>query len=153
MTAEFDLTAQRDALERELNEALAQLPAAREAYERAFRGREDAQARFNAFVARVNRATAFGREHQVLSPALTNLLASERALYDAAGAAQTKAKLHLQNLQWIVECKNLDIEQIQKLVDPPRVGGPILEVVKRGAPALVDADYDVIQLPGTVRAA
>jgi hypothetical protein len=61
--SEFDelLATRRVELETERDEALAQLPAAREAYEKAFHALEIAQFKWNSTVARVARATTKAR--------------------------------------------------------------------------------------------
>jgi hypothetical protein len=139
-TKRAELIAERDA-------ALAELPAAREAYTAAFRGLETAQAKWNFVVARVSQATESSQ--RVLSAALSSLLDGERASYDIAGAEWRRAKDHLANLRWTVECRNHDIEQLQRLADPPK---PLTEIVPRPKPEPVEID-DIIFPAAPSRAA
>ena len=148
MTAAFDfadqlaeLTAARDAL-------LAQLPAAEQAYKAAFHVVEVAQAHWNGVVARVNKATELS--NGVLSPTLGRLLESERDKYNAAGIALSKARQHLNQLKWDLSCRAADIEQLDRLMNPPPA--PIRRdfVVMRSRPQVEDTD-SIILPPGLER--
>jgi hypothetical protein len=66
----------------------------------------------------------------------------ERAKYRAAGLELTRAKDRLAGIRWLVECRNHDIGQLQRLTDPPSPALAI-EVVKRPQPAEVEID-DII---------
>jgi hypothetical protein len=148
--SEFDelLATRRAELETERDEALVQLPAAREAYETAFKALEIAQFKYNSVVFRVTRATA---EARTLSHALDEILNIELAKYRVAGAELTRAKDRLAAVRWLVECRNHDLAQLQRLADPPRPALS-LERVERPQPAHVEVD-DIVFLPAPTRAA
>jgi hypothetical protein len=128
-----------------------EIVAAAAAYERAFRDREDGQGRWNAVVTRVNRSCSYGSVEGggpsgTLSPALGRLLDQERAAYDATGAALTKARGRLKELQWQLSCRSEDITSLERLLYPPSV--PIEPAAPRSKPvADVDGDSDVIIFP------
>jgi hypothetical protein len=158
----FDFTERRAAIEVERNEALAKLPEARMAYERAVRGHEDAQAAWNAFCARVNRSlrrseaslnfSSHCSEASIqlvdVTPVVSTLIDEKRQEYRRAGAALSKAKANLADLKWIIECRNLDLEQLDLLERPPTA--PLEPAPPRSKPvADVDDDFDVIQFPAT----
>jgi hypothetical protein len=150
--SEFDelLAARRVELETERDAALAQLPAAREAYEKAFRALENAQFKWNSTVERVTRAST---EARTLSYALEEVLSAERGKYHAAGAELRRTKDCLANLRWTVECRNHDLGQLQRLADPPK-SGPTLEVVPRPQAPAPDIGDNIVMPPGsTPRAA
>ena len=142
------LAARRAELEAERDSAFAALPAARLAYTAAFRGLEDAQHRWNPVVVLVDRGVG---ETGTLSVALADVLQAERAKYDASGAALRRAKDHVANLQWVVEARNLDLEQLDRLAHPPKPAVATYEVVKRPQPQSVDVD--TIVFPAASRAA
>jgi len=146
---EFDelLATRRAELEAERDAALA--PAAREAYEKAFRGLENAQAKWNSMVYRITHATA---EAGTLSYAFEGILDAERAKYHAAGAELGSAKRCLADVRWTIECRNHALGQLQRLVDPPKPGSA-LAVVPRPRPAPVEVDDNIVFPAAPTRAA
>jgi hypothetical protein len=143
------LAARRVELEAERDEALAQLPAAREAYEKAFRALENAQAKWNSMVYRVTHATA---EAGTLSYAFEGILDAERAKYHAAGAELGSAKRRLANVRWTIERRNHALGQLHRLADPPKPGSA-LAVVPRPRPAPIDVDDNIVFPVAPTRAA
>jgi hypothetical protein len=84
------------------------------------------------------------------SPALLDLVNSERVKRDAAGAAMTRARKDLENVDWIIECRRDDLAQLRLMVEPPKP--PLVrEVVKRRVAE--NADVDMIVMPAAERAA
>jgi hypothetical protein len=84
------------------------------------------------------------------SPALLDLINSERAKRDAAGAAMTRARKNLENVDWTIELRRDGLAQLRLMVEPPKP--PLVrEVVKRTVPD--NADVDMIVMPAAERAA
>jgi hypothetical protein len=142
------IAARRTEIEAEFRETWAAIPMAKTVYTAALRAHEDAQARYNTVVARIDRAA---NHTDPLSAVLRELLATERERYNEAGAALTKAKRHVADLEWIAECRRGDLEQLDRFVDPPK-SSAYLEVVKR-PPAPAPEDLDTIVMPATPRVA
>lgn len=131
-----------DELIAEYKELSAKLPDAEVAVRAALWNYENAQARFTAVCARVNTAIHHGED--ATSPALGRIIESERRRRDEVGGKLRRARDDLSNLRWRLESLTADVEQLRRAGDPPRLGGPLYEVVKRPAPQIPDP---VIQMP------
>jgi hypothetical protein len=140
---EFDFSAQRAALQAELEDALAELSALRNAHMAAKTAAEDACWKFANFTLRLNVASRYGADE--CAPAVLNQLHQERRLRDIANGAAERAKRDVQNCEWRIGCARTAIEQLSKVETPPPLI-PRREVVKRSAPTF-DVDYDPIVLP------
>jgi hypothetical protein len=146
----FDFSDRRAELEAELAEVASSLPALRAAAATAKEAAEFAQHRYANFLQRAHLATRHGQDEA--SPALRQMLDDELQLMRKANGAASLARQLLENAEWAASCRRDDLEQLDKLENPPRVGGPMYEVVKRPLPTSID-DFEIIQLPGTTRAA
>jgi hypothetical protein len=140
---EFDFSAQRAALQAELEDALAELSALRNAHMAAKTAAENGCWKFNNFTLRLNVASRYGADD--VAPAVLNQLHEERRLRDIANGAAERAKRLVENCEWRVGCARTGIEQLERLENPPPLI-PRREVVKRSAPTL-GADYDPIVMP------
>jgi hypothetical protein len=59
----------------------------------------------------------------------------ERGRRDAAGAAMTRARKDLENVDWIIECRRDDLAQLRLMVELPKP--PVVrEIAKRQPPDL-----------------
>jgi hypothetical protein len=141
-TPHFDFSGDRAALQAELEDALAELPALRNAHIAAKTAAEDVCWRFNNFILHLNAASRHGADE--CAPALLNQLHEERRLRDIANGAAERAKRDVANCEWRVGCARTGIEQLERLNQPPLI--PRREMVPRPKPTL-DADYDPIVMP------
>jgi hypothetical protein len=139
----FDFSARRAELEAELAEVASGLPALRAAAATAKEAAELAQHRYGNFVKRANLATRHGQDEA--SPALRQMLDDELQLMRRANGAASLARQVLENAEWAASCRRDDLDQLDKLENPPKVGGPIYEVARRPGP--VETDADIIVFP------
>jgi hypothetical protein len=126
--------------------ALAEIVATRAALAKAAKSTalafERAQHRWENFQVHVTRVTRHGADHA--SAALMDLINSERAKRDAAGAAMTRARKDLENVDWTIELRRDDLAQLHLMVEPPKP--PLVrEVVKRRVPDNADIDMIVMR--------
>jgi hypothetical protein len=142
----FDFSARRAELEAELAAVASSLPALRAAATEATEAAGLAQHRWANFLQRANLATRHGQD--VASPALRQMLDDELQLMRRANGEATRARLLVENAEWAVSCRRDDLEQLDRIENPPREGGPLYEVVKRPLPTSID-DFEVITMPGT----
>lgn len=137
--------AKRDEVAAELESVLAELPGAREAVKVASEAALQAGRRYNRIVSRVIQAQR--DEHDGTAPALMRVIEGERRARDAVDAAHTRAKNEFSNLEWRVSCLRADVEQLDRVINPPPIGGRLVEVVKRPVPG--PATVEVIEFkPG-----
>jgi hypothetical protein len=148
-TPQFDFSGQCAALQAELEDALAELSALRNAHMAAKTAAENVCWRFINFVLHLNAASRHGADE--CTPALLNQLHEERRLRDIANGAAERAKRDVANCEWRIGCARTGIEQLERLENPPPLI-PRREVVKLSAPAL-DADFDTIVMPPGAKAA
>jgi hypothetical protein len=149
-TPHFDFSGDRAALQAELEDTLAELTALRRTQLAAKTAAENACWRFGVFMGRLAAATRHGADEA--SPALLSQLHEERRLRDVANAPAERARREVATCEWRVGCLRADIEQLERLENPPPLI-PRREVVKRPAPAF-DADYDdSIVMPSGAKAA
>jgi multidrug resistance efflux pump len=143
------LTAALDVAEVEYAEASAELPRAMAALEQAKETAFKAQARFNNFMVRINRASRRSQDELlgVLSGALADEELDERRLRDAANIALTRAQKGLANFQWRHANLATDIQQLRKALGPLPMEAPPLQAVPRPARPEVDADEIVMPAP------
>jgi hypothetical protein len=143
-----DITPAIAAAEEALAEIVATRPALAETAKATAFTYERAQHRWENFQLHVTRATRHGADHA--TPALLDVISSERAKRDGAGAAMTRARKDLENVDWTIECRRDDLAQLRLMIELP---GPGLvgEVVKRRVPD--NADVDMIVMPAAERAA
>lgn len=125
---------------------LAELPVAQERVRQALHAYEIAQARMSRLIVAVNRACApaLGVPGGTTTPQLGDLLARERAQYNAAGLALTKARNRLADVKWHLECRVDDVVKLERLLYPPAV--PLEPAAPRSKPA-VDDGADIIYFP------
>ena len=140
----FDFSARRAELSEELETVAAQLPALRAAHQAAETTAENARYRYESFLKRATLATRHGND--TASPALRRLLDEELQLMRAANSAATRARLALENAEWMAACRRSDVEQIDLLQNPPPIEHRPLEVVRRPKPQAEDG-YDTIVMP------
>jgi hypothetical protein len=108
-----------------------------------------AQHRWENFQLHIARATRHGADDA--SPTLLDLINSERGKRDAAGAAMTRARKDLENVDWAIELRRASVAQLRLMVEPPKP--PLArEVVKRRTPD-TGGDVDMIMMPAAERAA
>jgi hypothetical protein len=136
------LITERDAL-------ISQVPTAHEAVRLALRAHEDAQFRRNTAILRVNKACGSGPGIVgILSPALAEFLQAEDALYHAAGAALTRARFTLKELEFQLSCRNSDVDSLSRLINPPK---PVLSPQRLIGPApaseVIGDEFDTIVMP------
>jgi hypothetical protein len=136
-----------------LQNALAGRPALLTRCETATRLARDAQHEFQVFAIRLRRATCGSQDG--LAPVLARILDNLRAKRDSAAAAATLAKRHLANLDWAIECRRAELQQLDFFENPPPDPDQrsLAEVVKRPEPSGLAAedDDDVIVFPGRER--
>jgi hypothetical protein len=99
----FDFSARRAELEAELEVVAAQLPALRAAAAAAETTAENARYRYESFLKRATLATRHGND--TASFALRRLLDEELQLMRAANSAATRARLALENAEWMAACR------------------------------------------------
>ena len=116
------------AAELALAESVATRPALAEAAKATALANERAQHRWENFQLHITRATRHGADDA--SPALLDMMNGERGKRDAAGAAMTRARKDLQNVDWTIECRGDDLAQLRLMVELPKP--PVVrELVKR----------------------
>ena len=126
-----EFEAKRDEIAAQLEAALAELPSAREAVKVAAAEALAAGRHYNAIASRVLHAQ---RSADATAPALVRIVDEALALRNDADAAHTRAKSALANIEWRVSCLRDDHDQLDRLINPPPMGGPRIEVVKRAPP-------------------
>ena len=119
----------REAAVAELDAAIAELAPAREAVKVAAEAALQAGRRFNRIVSRIIQAQRDERDGT--APVLMRVIEDERRARDAVDAAHTRAKQELANAEWRVSCLRADIEQLDRVINPPPMGGRLVEIVKR----------------------
>ena len=123
--------AKRDEVSAELDAALAALPAAREALAKLQADALTAGRRYNAIAGRV---LAAQRLEGSTAPALVRLLDEARRQKDEVDGDASLARQQLANLEWKIECLRADLEQLDRVINPPPPAGRLPEVVRRVSP-------------------
>ena len=118
--------AKRDEVAAELEVALSELPQARAAVEALKSESLQASRRLNAIISRV---TAAQRPVGECAPALLAVVNDARKVVDEVDGRLSLAKQTLANLLWVIECRQADLEQIDRIVNPQPIGRR--EVVRR----------------------
>jgi hypothetical protein len=132
-------------------ETVAQRPGLAQALESAERDFVNANSRFHAFQTLLTRATRGGINNA--PRAVVEMEDAERRLRDAAGLCLTLAKRNLADLDWNLECRRAEVEQLALLSNPPdRDFAPVLVSAPRPAPP-DKPDLDLIVFPAAGRAA
>ena len=138
--------AKRDEIAQQLEAAVAELAPAREAVKVAAEAALQAGRRYNRVVSRVIQAQRDERDGT--APALMRVVEDERRARDAVDAAHTRAKNEFSNIDWRIACLRADIEQLDRVINPPR--GAVREVVKRPVPG--PQTIELIEFPPGNRA-
>jgi hypothetical protein len=140
---------QRDETQRQLDAALAALPAARAEVATAKEAAFLAGKQYGNIGLRVTRAV---RSAGSTPPALVRILDEYLAIRDSADSAHTRAKNRLTNIEWRISCLREDVSGLDRLITPPPIdGGPRLEIVKRPAPAGQPSEIETIVFPAGIR--
>jgi hypothetical protein len=130
------------AAEAALAEIVATRPALAEAAKATTLAYDHAQHRWENLQLHIARVTRHGADDS--SPALLDLIATERSKRNDAGARMTRARKDLENVDWVIECRTADLNQLRLMAEPPRP--PLVrEVVKRRVPD--NGDVDMIVMP------
>jgi ABC-type transporter Mla subunit MlaD len=130
-----------DAKREALTGLVTELQPAEKALKAALRQYEDATARLNAVIARVNHALHDGVDP--CSTALRDIIADERARRDVFGVALNRARHHSKDVQWRAESLRDEIAQLERAARPPRREPVMGEVVKRERPQIDIGDVIV----------
>jgi len=137
----------REEAEMALRDLLKARPALAVAVETATRQAFEAAKHFETFSLRLARGTRHGADD--LTPAIAQLLAQARRERDAANAVLSRVQRELQNVDWGIELRRAEIDQLARVEDPPVEGrGPLYEIAKRPKPPGFDVVSDNIEFPG-----
>jgi hypothetical protein len=141
-----EIMAERAEIEWQLSALLAEKPALAAAAEAAKRAYEHANHHFHLVELRTARATRHGAD--ATAAAVARLAERYRRARDEAGAAMTRAKLALENCEYRIGSLRWDIEQLERVINPPDPdAGPRREIIKRPPPPFSAGDFEIIEMP------
>lgn len=113
------------------------------------RAADAAARRFDQISYRANRAvpqTAEGVPLAPVAPAIEAIIDEARRERDAVAGRHSRLKAELGNVLWRCECLRADLEQIDRAITPPPLGGALPEVIKRPPPG--PREVETIVWPG-----